>query len=125
MDSISPSSDRDPQETSEWIESVESVVTHEGRERARYLLARVLERSGHLGVEPSLPLHTDYVNTVRVEDEQFTGTVRRSRSWRGTEAPERIALEQRDMGVAVGGVTAGKFYLAVRMTLYAAPTVYG
>jgi pyruvate dehydrogenase E1 component len=74
VDSISPSSDRDPQETSEWIESVESVVTHEGRERARYLLARVLERSGHLGVEPSLPLHTDYVNTVRVEDEpQYPG----------------------------------------------------
>ena len=69
MDSISPSSDRDPQETSEWIDSVESVVTHEGRERARYLLARVLERSGQLGVEPVLPLHTDYVNTVSVEHE--------------------------------------------------------
>jgi len=61
--------DRDPQETREWIDSLESVVSAEGPERARYLLRRVLDRARLLRVEPKGPLVTDYVNTIPVEDE--------------------------------------------------------
>jgi pyruvate dehydrogenase E1 component len=69
LDSYRPDSDRDPQETQEWVESLESVAHHTGRERAGFLLARVIETSRRLGVDPVLPLTTDYVNTIRVEDE--------------------------------------------------------
>ncbi|HYO93862.1 MAG TPA: pyruvate dehydrogenase (acetyl-transferring), homodimeric type [Polyangiaceae bacterium] len=69
MDSYRPDSDRDPQETREWVESLQSVVQHEGRERARFLLGKVAESSRRLGVEPQLPLTTDYVNTIPVEEE--------------------------------------------------------
>jgi pyruvate dehydrogenase E1 component len=69
VDTFTPDSDRDPQETSDWLDSLDAVVDHEGRDRARFLLTRVLESARHYGVEPVLPLHTDYVNTVRPEDE--------------------------------------------------------
>jgi pyruvate dehydrogenase E1 component len=69
LDAYRPESDRDPQETQEWVESLESVVAHEGDARARYVLARVVEASRRLGVEPTLPLVTDYVNSVPVVEE--------------------------------------------------------
>src|SRR3954470_24368483 len=37
--------DTDPDETSEWLESLDAVVDHAGRGRARYLMLRMLERS--------------------------------------------------------------------------------
>jgi pyruvate dehydrogenase E1 component len=43
VDSYRPESDRDPQETQEWIDSLDSVVEAEGRERAQFILNRVLE----------------------------------------------------------------------------------
>ncbi len=74
MDSYRPESDRDPVETREWIDSLKSVVDHEGRERARFLLERTIEDGRRQGVAPVLPLNTDYVNTVRVEEQpEFPG----------------------------------------------------
>lgn len=66
--------DRDPQETREWIDSLESVIAAEGPERARYLLRRVLDRARLHRVEPRGPLVTDYVNTIPTEEEpEFPG----------------------------------------------------
>ena len=36
--------DIDPTETSEWLDSLDAVVGGRGRARARYLLARLMER---------------------------------------------------------------------------------
>ncbi len=69
MDAYRPESDRDPEETQDWVDSLESVIAHEGDGRARFLMARVVEASRRLGVEPTLPLVTDYVNTIRVAEE--------------------------------------------------------
>ena len=56
--------DPDPEETSEWTDSLAAVVEKEGPERARFLLRRVLERAGELEVGlPELPL-TDFINTI-------------------------------------------------------------
>ncbi|HEY4105552.1 MAG TPA: pyruvate dehydrogenase (acetyl-transferring), homodimeric type, partial [Polyangiaceae bacterium] len=72
--SYRPESDRDPVETREWIDSLKSVIDHEGRERARFLLERTLEDGRREGVSPILPLTTDYVNTIRVEEQpEFPG----------------------------------------------------
>jgi len=74
LDSYRPESDKDPVETREWLDSLKSVVEHEGRERARFLLERTIEDGRRQGVAPVLPLNTDYVNTVRLEDEpEFPG----------------------------------------------------
>ncbi|MDX2054906.1 MAG: pyruvate dehydrogenase (acetyl-transferring), homodimeric type [Polyangiaceae bacterium] len=61
--------DRDVEETNEWLESLESVVEQEGRERARYILRRVLGLARRHHVDPLLPLSTDYVNTIPAEEE--------------------------------------------------------
>src|SRR3712207_265502 len=37
--------DTDPDETQEWLDSLDAVVDHAGRSRARYLMLRMLERS--------------------------------------------------------------------------------
>ena len=56
--------DPDPDETSEWLESLSDVVEREGPGRARFLLRKVLAHAGDLDVGlPPLP-STDYVNTI-------------------------------------------------------------
>jgi pyruvate dehydrogenase E1 component len=65
---VSPD-DLDPQETREWREALDAVVAVDGRERAAFIVARVLEQARRAGVTAKLPLTTDFVNTVRVEEE--------------------------------------------------------
>ena len=43
--------DIDPTETSEWLDSLDAVVEGRGRSRARYLLARLMERAREQGVD--------------------------------------------------------------------------
>jgi pyruvate dehydrogenase E1 component len=61
--------DVDPAETSEWLEALDAVVEHDGPERARQLLRRVVERAEHAGTGTIGTLNTPYVNTIPVADE--------------------------------------------------------
>src|SRR5437660_2001283 len=61
--------DLDAAETSEWLEALDAVVEHDGPERARDLLQRVVERAQHAGTGPLASLNTPYVNTIPVERE--------------------------------------------------------
>jgi pyruvate dehydrogenase E1 component len=70
---ISPNgagADVDAVETSEWLEALDAVVAHDGPERARELLQRVVERAQHSGTGPIASLNTSYVNTIPVEREE-------------------------------------------------------
>ncbi len=62
------SEDQDPEETREWVESVDAVIAADGRERAQFLVERVSERALQQGIE--LPvINTPYVNTIPVSQE--------------------------------------------------------
>jgi pyruvate dehydrogenase E1 component len=61
--------DIDRVETSEWLEALDAVVVHDGADRARDLLARVVERAQHAGSGPIGSLNTPYVNTIPLERE--------------------------------------------------------
>src|SRR5579875_614206 len=61
--------DLDAAETSEWLEALDAVVEHDGVERARELLRRVVERAQHAGTGPIASLSTSYVNTIPPERE--------------------------------------------------------
>ena len=61
--------DIDAAETSEWLEAVDAVVEHDGPDRARQILARVVERAQHAGTGPIASLNTPYVNTIPPERE--------------------------------------------------------
>src|SRR5438270_13850470 len=61
--------DIDAAETGEWIEAVDAVVAHDGPERAREILTRVVERAQHAGTGPIATPNTPYVNTIPAERE--------------------------------------------------------
>ncbi|MBW4042335.1 MAG: pyruvate dehydrogenase (acetyl-transferring), homodimeric type [Acidobacteria bacterium] len=98
--------DRDPAETAEWVESLDTLVSRLGHERAREIMLSLLSRSQelHLGI-PMVPT-TDYVNTIAPEDEPvFPGDEdieRRYRAWIRWNAAITVHRAQRP-GIAVGG----------------------
>jgi pyruvate dehydrogenase E1 component len=68
MKDIQP--DTDPLETQEWIEALESVLKHEGTERAHYLLERLVEKARRSGAYIPFSANTAYLNTIPPEKEQ-------------------------------------------------------
>src|SRR5689334_23266228 len=68
------SEDLNPQETIEWIDSLEQVIDEEGPDRASYLLQALNERAAEFGVTAPLKLVTPYINTIpREEEEPYPG----------------------------------------------------
>ncbi|MFC6022747.1 pyruvate dehydrogenase (acetyl-transferring), homodimeric type [Plantactinospora solaniradicis] len=63
--------DIDPEETSEWVESLDGVIDDRGAKRARYVMLRLLERARErqVGVPPLTT--TDYINTIPPEQEPW------------------------------------------------------
>ncbi|MGD9483362.1 pyruvate dehydrogenase (acetyl-transferring), homodimeric type [Streptomyces sp. TRM70308] len=63
--------DFDPEETQEWLDSLDAAVDERGRERARYLMLRLIERARAKRVAVPEMRSTDYVNTIATRDEPF------------------------------------------------------
>ncbi len=63
--------DTDPDETREWLDSLDAVVSASGGQRSRYLLRRLLDRADELGVGISGTVQTPYVNTIPTADQPF------------------------------------------------------
>jgi len=61
--------DVDPQETAEWLESLESVLRTEGPERAQFLLDALMDRAQAAGIAVPSSIHTPYLNTVPKDQE--------------------------------------------------------
>ncbi len=61
--------DIDPEETREWLESLDDLVARTGPQRARYVLYKLLQRARmhHVGLPPLT--QTPYVNTIPPERE--------------------------------------------------------
>nr|WP_245556300.1 pyruvate dehydrogenase (acetyl-transferring), homodimeric type [Actinopolyspora mortivallis] len=98
--------DIDPEETEEWLESFDSALSAGGKQRARYLMLRLLQRAGEQGVGVPSLTGTDYVNTIPTELEPwFPGdeeTERRYRAWMRWNAAVMVHRAQRP-GIGVGG----------------------
>jgi len=98
--------DSDPQETTEWNQSLDAVVAQSGHQRGREIMLSLLKRSKelHLGV-PMVPT-TDYLNTIAPENEpEFPGDEdieRRYRAWIRWNAAITVHRAQRP-GIGVGG----------------------
>ena len=56
--------DNDPEETREWMDSLDGLLDHSDPERARYLMLRLLERATAKRVEMPSLTSTDFVNTI-------------------------------------------------------------
>ena len=56
--------DLDPQETQEWVESLESVLEREGPGRAHFLLEKLIDKARRSGAYLPYTANTAYVNTI-------------------------------------------------------------
>ncbi|MEP6856352.1 MAG: pyruvate dehydrogenase (acetyl-transferring), homodimeric type, partial [Pedococcus sp.] len=98
--------DIDPDETQEWLDSLDGVIEEGGRQRARYVMLKLLERARQMQVGvPSLTA-TDYINTIAPEQEPwFPGdeeVERRYRAYLRWNAAVMVHRAQRP-GIGVGG----------------------
>ena len=99
--------DVDPEETQEWIESLDKMVETDGPNRARIVLLKMLERArSHSRLGLSALTSTDYINTIAAEDEEeYPGdaeierNIRRLLRWNSAITVHRA---QRP-GIGVGG----------------------
>src|SRR5579862_193471 len=61
--------DRDPQETSEWIEAFEQLRIYHGEERARYIVRQLHRNALQNAVELPELVQTPYVNSIPVDEQ--------------------------------------------------------
>ncbi len=98
--------DIDPDETHDWLESFDALVSDRGRDRARYLMLRLLERAREQAVGVPALRSTDYINTIPPEREPwFPGdeeTERRIRAFIRWNAAVMVSDANRP-GLEVGG----------------------
>lgn len=63
-------SDNDPIETKEWLDALASLIKHEGKERAQFILQQLLSAAEKKGVESGLTQWlTPYCNTFSVDQQ--------------------------------------------------------
>lgn len=74
MSDASRFDDLDPQETREWLESIDSVLKTHGAERAHFLLERLIDHARRSGAYLPFKPNTAYVNTISgVQEKDYPG----------------------------------------------------
>ena len=98
--------DADPEETAEWVESLDQLIKTQGTERAQYIMRSLLQRAGAQSVGVPMVTTTDYVNTIPVDQEpDFPGDEeieRKYRAWMRWNAAIMVHRAQRPE-IGVGG----------------------
>ena len=62
--------DIDPLETSEWLESLSSVIEKDGSQRAHYLIKELINKAYMEGANIPYTQNTPYINTIPVSEEK-------------------------------------------------------
>jgi pyruvate dehydrogenase E1 component len=97
--------DIDPDETREWLESLDAAIDADGRQRARFLMLKLLERARERQVGVPALRSTDYINTIPPErepwfpgDEDIERRIRAYIRWNAA-----IMVSRANKTVGVGG----------------------
>ncbi len=64
--------DIDPQETDEWLASIDALIEIEGVDRAHYIMERLIDKARRSGAYLPYSANTAYVNTIPPHKEQYT-----------------------------------------------------
>ena len=98
--------DIDPEETQEWLDSLDALRDERGRTRARYVMLKLLERARESNVGVPGLRSTDYINTITPErepwfpgDEQIERRIRAFIRWNAAVMVSRANRK----GLEVGG----------------------
>jgi pyruvate dehydrogenase E1 component len=98
--------DIDPEETQEWLDSLEALLDERGKSRARFVMLKLLERAREKQVGVPALRSTDYINTIPPEREPwFPGDEdieRRLRAYIRWNAAVMVSRANRK-GLEVGG----------------------
>ncbi len=98
--------DTDPDETQEWVDSLDALLDERGRGRARYVMLRLLERARERNVGMPALRSSDYINTIPPNREpEFPGdehVERRIRAYIRWNAAAMVSRANRP-GLGVGG----------------------
>lgn len=63
--------DIDPDETGDWLDSLDALIDERGRDRARFVMLKLLERAREKQVGVPALRSTDYINTIPPEREPW------------------------------------------------------
>lgn len=61
--------DIDPSETQEWLDALQTIIEEEGKERAHFLLEKLIEKARRNGAHLPYTATTAYLNTIPVHQE--------------------------------------------------------
>jgi pyruvate dehydrogenase E1 component len=98
--------DRDPAETKDWLESLDSIVETAGEDRAQFILYKLLKRARQLRIGLPPLTQTRYINTISPEqeppfpgDEQIEHRIRRMVRWNAVA----MVLRANNFSPGIGG----------------------
>ncbi len=96
----------DPEETGEWLDSLDGLIDNDGRNRARFVMLKLMERARERQIGLPTLTSTDYVNTIPPDkepaypgDQSLERGIRRLLRW---NAAIMVHRAQRP-GIGVGG----------------------
>src|ERR1700726_123216 len=97
--------DADPDETNEWLESLDTLVATEGAVRARFVIGKLLERARRLQVPVPSLVSTPYINTIPPDqepwfpgDEEMERRIRRIVRWNAAVMVTRANKKSEGIG---------------------------
>ena len=61
--------DTDPQETQEWLESIDDALEEHGYDRTRFLLEELIDYAQTKGARLPFNTNTPFINTIQPKDE--------------------------------------------------------
>lgn len=97
--------DVDPQETLEWVESLESVLDAEGPERAHFILEQLIDKARRSGAYLPYQPTTAYLNTIPVSqepvmpgDQTLEARIRAAIRWNALAMVLRASKKELELG---------------------------
>jgi pyruvate dehydrogenase E1 component len=101
--------DVDPQETQEWLDSLEMVFEEEGAERAHFLLEALIDKARRSGAHLPYDATTAYINTIPVVqeptmpgDQTIEARIRAAIRWNALMIVLRASKKDLDLGGHIG-----------------------
>ena len=127
---VKSNTDVDPEETSEWLDALSSVLEREGAERAHFLIEELIDKARRSGTHLPHRSTTAYVNTISVEDEESMpgepGLEHRIRSivrWNALAMVMRANMTSKELGGHISSfASAATLYSVGYNHFFHAPT---
>ena len=101
--------DVDPQETQEWLDSLETVFEEEGAERAHFLLEALIDKARRSGAHLPYDATTAYINTIPVAqeptmpgDQTIEARIRAAIRWNALMIVLRASKKDLELGGHIG-----------------------